>query len=122
LVHGNGRLRALAEQLDHELRGGQPAERERQDQGREAAGRRQGRGARGQGQAGLVRGGRLPAAALPARDAQHVDAAGGRGAQEGLRDGKPVLSAFPLQGQGEKVALVWLSAPCWGGGGGCHTL
>ena len=59
-----------------------PRGRRRRDQGQVAAVRRQGRGAGGQGQAGLVRGGRLPAAALPAGDADDLDAAGGRGAQE----------------------------------------
>ena len=77
-----GRVRRLAERLDQQLRASQPGDVGDETKAKKPLAGRQGRGPRGQGQAGLVRGRRLPAAALPARDPDDLDAAGRRGAQE----------------------------------------
>ena len=79
---------SLAEQLDSEFRARQSGGAGEETQGEEAARRRPGRSQAGGGQTGLLRGGGLPAAALPAGGAVHVDAAGGRGAQEEVIQGR----------------------------------
>ena len=76
------RVRALAERLDQQLRL-RSRRRRRRDQGQVPAGRGPRRSPRSQGQARLVRGRRLPASALPARNARSLDAAGRRSAEEG---------------------------------------
>ena len=69
-------MQQLAEQLDHELRRRRSGQLVGDHQGAEAAGRRRGRGRGGRGQPRLLHLEVLPAAALPARRADGVAAAG----------------------------------------------